>query len=191
MERDRVFLVESTNPRILNIGCGHNKFVGGVNVDAYDTCNPDITWDLNKTPWPWAKDNEYDIIYALHVFEHLDDWWAVFKECARVLRVGGKLEVRVPDESSGTALSYRDHNHVFTAHSFHGIQDGNNIVTWRSGTNAWALTQEGTVPFRAVLAGYVPFPKYEWMRHFHWLLQFCARHMRNFIWEQVFIFEKI
>lgn len=191
MGRDRGILVTVPNPRVLNIGCGHKKFVGAVNVDAFDTCKPDIVWDLNKVPWTWAKDNEFDVIFARHVFEHLTDWWPAFSECARVLKVGGKLEIRTPDESSSTALAYRDHHHIFTAFSFHGIKDGNNIVTWRSGTNAWAITQEGTVPFKALLAAQIPFPKYTWMLHFHWLLQFCARHMRNFIHEQVFVFERI
>ncbi|HAX95792.1 MAG TPA: hypothetical protein DCY35_04620, partial [Prolixibacteraceae bacterium] len=173
----------------------HQKFIGpnAVNVDAYDTCDPDIVWDLNKTPWPWAKDNEFDTIFARHVFEHLTNWWDVFVECSRVLKVGGILQIRVPDESSRTALSYRDHLHVFTELSFHGIADGNGIVSFRSGTNAWALTQEGTVPFRCVSSAHVPFPKYAWMMHwpFIYFLNFACRHLRNFIHETSFVFEKI
>lgn len=184
---------QNVQPNILNLGCGFKKFMGGVNVDAYANCSPDILWDLNQTPWPWAEDNSFDVIYAHHVFEHMVDWWAVFKECARVLKVGGTLEIRIPDESSSTALSYRDHHHIFTPYSFHGIMEGNDIVTHRSGTNAWAIGEERTVPFKAIFYARVPHKKYLWMIRWPWkyLLSFCALHLRNFIWETIIVFQKI
>jgi len=191
MGRDRFLVAQGPKTAVLNIGCGTEKFIGGVNVDAFDTCDPDIVWDLSKTPWTWAEDETFDIVYALHVMEHITDWWGAFSECARVLKVGGKLEIRVPCESSSTALAYRDHLHVFTPQSFHGIADGNNIIGWRSGTNAWAMSIEGSVPFKCIHAFYVPFPAYEWMLKFPRILRFCASHLRNFVWENVFIFERI
>jgi SAM-dependent methyltransferase len=184
---------QNAQSRVLNIGCGLKKLIGAVNVDAWDVCKPDIVWDLNKVPWPWAEDNSFDTIYAYHVMEHLPNWWEVFKECARVLKVGGILEIRVPDESSYSALSYRDHHHVFTPYSFHGVIDGNDIVAWRSNTNAWALGEEYSVPFKAKFYAQVPHKKYNWMLRwpFKKLLAFMALHMRNFIWEQVIVFEKV
>ena len=182
-----------TNPRILNLGCGFKKFIGtnAVNVDFMANCVPDILWDLNVAPWPWAENESFDLIRALHVFEHLTDWWPAFCECARVLKVGGLLEVRVPDESSATALTYRDHHSAFTINSFHGIMD-NEKVPHRSGTNAWALSLDGTVPFKIIFYAQVPFKRYDWMINWApWLLKFCAAHLRNFIWEQVFVFKKI
>ncbi len=179
-------------PKVLNLGCGFKQWIGATNVDAFDICKPDIVWNINDTPWPWAHEGEYDAIMAHHVFEHLDDWWAVFKECARVLKPGGTLEIKVPDESSGTALSYRDHHHVFTVYSFHGVVDGGGLVAARHGTNAWAAGEVGSVPLKAVSFAQVPHQSYWWMaKCFPWLMAFCARHMRNFIWEQIFTFEKL
>lgn len=177
--------------RVLNLGCGFRKFIGAVNVDAYDNCEPDVVWDLNKTPWEWAKDNEFDKIFAFHVMEHLPNWWEALSECGRVLKPGGTLEVRVPDESSSSALSYRDHHFIFTRYSFHGIADGAGILGSRAGTNAWAMTLEHSIPLKCIHYWRVPFKKYNWMLLFPWLLGFCAHHMRNFIWEQIIIFEKI
>jgi hypothetical protein len=189
MAGDREKMGENVK-KYLNLGCGLKQFLGAVNVDKFATCNPDIVGDIEQVPWHWAKENEFDGILAHHVFEHCEgDWWPVFVECARVLKIGSQLEIRVPDESSSSALSYRDHHHVFTAHSFHGVQDGNDRIGFRSGTNAWALTLEGSVPFKCVKTYKVPFPRYNWMPH--WMIQFCARHLRNFIWEQVYLFEKI
>jgi len=190
---DRVKMEQNAKINILNLGCGLKKFIGGVNVDAFKSCEPDIVWDLNKTPWTWAEDSTYDRIFALHIFEHLVNWWDAVIECSRILKVGGILEIRCPDPSSDSSLTYRDHVTMISPLSFHGIMDGNGIVPFRSGTNAWALTQENTVPLKAVFFARVPFPRYDWMNRkgLHWLLTFCARHMNNFIWEQVLIFEKI
>lgn len=170
-------------PVFLNLGSGGNPLPGHINVDAYG--DPDFWWNLNWFPYPWP-DNSVDGIEMWHVLEHIPDWWGAFRECARILKPGGYLRIRVPDESSPTALTYRDHLHVFALNSFHGIR-GN-----ASGTNAWAKSEEGSVPL--VRTGYaqVPFAEYQWMvRWCPRLLRFCARHLRGFIWEQRFEFRKI
>lgn len=185
MGRDRRIMVEL--PRGLNLGCGYKKHASFVNVDAYPSCDPDIVWDLNKTPWPWAKDNEFDEIHALHVFEHLPNWWGAFKECARVLKPGGILYVAVPDESSKSALTYRDHVTVFSPYSFHGLT--NKRFT---GTNAWAEQEEQMIPLRLLDWKVNLYPQYAWMTRwpFKRLAAFCVNHLRNFAHEQVYTFAK-
>jgi ubiquinone/menaquinone biosynthesis C-methylase UbiE len=173
-----------TKPVYLNLGCGFNKLPEMVNVDAYEICEPDVVWDLNKFPYPW-EDNSVDGIVAFHIFEHLENWWEAFSECARILRPMGTLEIRVPDESSATALTYRDHLRVFSIVSFHGIHRAS------AGTNAWAHTVKETIPFKMISFNQVPFKEYNWMLSFPWLLKFCAKHMRNFIHEAVYTFVKI
>jgi SAM-dependent methyltransferase len=97
---------EDDSKVILNIGCGFRKMKGAVNVDAFPNCEPDVLWNLNKTPWPWA-DESVDMIHAHQVMEHLDDWWAALKECSRILKVGGTLEISVPDHTSTIDMGYR------------------------------------------------------------------------------------
>lgn len=181
---------KNVRTRHLNFGCGGRIFESDdkeewINVDAYG--NPDIRWDLNITPYPF-DDCFFDGIFSSHVFEHLDNryWWNAFKECARILKVDGILDMRVPDESSSTALTYRDHNRVFALASFHGVKHA------RQGLNAWAESEFESVPFELIEYHRVPFAKYQWMVTWcPWLLEFCAGHMRNFIHEQQFIFRKI
>jgi ubiquinone/menaquinone biosynthesis C-methylase UbiE len=185
MDRNRRKVGAPVRPLLLNLGCGTNTEPGWCNVDAFENCNPDVVWDLNVTPYPWA-DNSVDGIQMRHVLEHLENWWEAFTECARILKPGGFLKIHVPDESSMTALTYRDHVRVFSLASFHGI------VGRPSGTNAWAHSVKDSVPL--VLEAYyqVPYKKYEWMTR--WcprVLRFCAEHLRNFIWEQQFHFRKI
>jgi len=182
--------VQEINLKVLNLGCGYKKMIGATNVDAYKVCDPDVLHDLNNFPYPW-EDGEIDRIYATHVFEHLEEWWKAFKECSRVLKKGGIIEIRVPDVSNSTALSYRDHLHVFTWHSFNGTRHSNGDL-YGAGANAWAEGEVGSVPFQLVEYIQVPFGKYEWMiKWCPWVLNWCANHLRNFIHEQCFIFKKI
>jgi len=168
----------------LNLGCGYFKEEGWVNVDAFENCNPDEVWDLNKFPYPW-EDNSIDEITMRHILEHIPDWWSAFCECARILKPGGELHIHVPDESNATALTYRDHHHVFARCSFHGIQGATH------GTSAWAETENDKIPLVMVRYNQVPYKDYYWLTRFPRVLDFCAKHMRNFIWEQQFHFKKI
>ncbi len=170
-------------PLLLNLGAGLDRIEGHVSVDAWG--KQDVIWDLNVAPYPWA-DNSVDGIEMRHTLEHLTNWWAAFNECARILKVGGYLNVRVPDESSSNALTYRDHYKVFSPLSFHGIRG------WGHGTNTWAVEEMNTVPL--VLESYqrIPHREYQWM--LRWcprVLTFCADHLRNFIFEQRFSFRKV
>lgn len=169
-------------PLLLNLGCGFVKKPEFVNVDAYG--DPDVWWDLNITPYPWA-DNSVDGIEMFHVLEHLENWWDAFRECGRILKPGGYLRINLPDASSDSALTYRDHVRAFNELSFHGIVDA------RHGTNAWAATEQETVPLRLVSHLKVPFERYAWMHYCPPLLRWCANHLRNFIWEQQFEFRKV
>jgi SAM-dependent methyltransferase len=173
-------------PLLLNLGSGECPVPGYVNVDLYG--NPDVVWDLQKFPYPW-DDNTVDEIVMHHVLEHLPDWWSAFLECARILKPGGQLHIHVPDESSPSALTYRDHHHVFSSISFHGIQYGRG--GGKGGANSWAVEVEQTVPLTMYDYKRVPYSKYNWMRWVPGLLPFVADHMRGFIWGQEFHFRKI
>lgn len=174
--------------RMLNLGCGFNKFSDGwINVDAHAICKPDVRMNLEDLPWPW-EDNSVDQIAAWHVFEHLHNWWAVFTECSRVLKPGGIIEIRIPDESSSSAITHKDHFHIFDQYSFHGTMDS----LKGKYTNAW-FAEQPVIPLVLVSYHQVPFAKYNWMAMwgFRWLLSFCSNHLRNFIWEQRWVYTKV
>ncbi len=175
------------NAVLLNLGCGYIKRIGWINVDKYDNCDPDVVHDLNEFPYPW-DDNSIDGIEMFHTLEHLNDWWGALIECARILKPGARIEIRVPDESSTSALTYRDHNHVFSRYSFHGVWDREG---W--GSNAWAELENDTVPLRMIGYKQIPHNRYKWMMRWPlaYVLAFCSNHLRNFIWEQQLLFEKV
>ena len=93
----------------LLIGCGQNitkKLSLGAEDPVWDdlttldinpNMNPDIVWDLNKTPYSFAEDNTFDEIHAYEVLEHLGTlgdyktFFTQFEELWRILKPDGLL----------------------------------------------------------------------------------------------------
>jgi hypothetical protein len=89
----------SENKMKLNLGCGHNKFDGFVNVDMFASCNPDMVCDLETLPWPW-QDNVAEEVRFIHSLEHLGQSTQVFlgmmQELYRICSPGAVIEIHVP-----------------------------------------------------------------------------------------------
>lgn len=79
----------------LNLGSGTSRKQDFLSVDLY--ADADVQWDLTQ-PLP-LEDGEVDNIYASHLIEHFSkaEWELVRKEWARVLKVGGTIEIHCPD----------------------------------------------------------------------------------------------
>jgi predicted SAM-dependent methyltransferase len=94
----------------LELGCGRFPSAGYVHHDIWaHSPHIDLTFDLDKTPWPIATGSVEDLL-ALDVFEHLKidirEW---LDECYRILRPDGTLTMRLP--AWDNPLSYRDPTH--------------------------------------------------------------------------------
>lgn len=120
--------------KVLNLGCGTSvyKSPNVVNLDGWESEGVNVVWDLSKTPLPF-EDNSFDFIIANHILEHVPNWFECFKELARIVKVGGKIEVWVPPVSSDSAFTYRDHINSIGIQSFYGT-----ITLHRAGCNLWA-----------------------------------------------------
>lgn len=79
----------------LNLGAGTSRYQDYTSVDLHT--DGDLNHDLT-TPLPFS-DGEVDAIYSSHVIEHFtrEEWGSVAVDWARVLKPGGKLEIRCPD----------------------------------------------------------------------------------------------
>lgn len=174
--------------KVLNLGCGMGKYESPnvTNVDAYDVCNPNVTWNLEKTPLPF-KDESYDLILANHIFEHLHNWWNCFEECARLLKSNGQIVVYVPSFGGDSGQGYRDHVSVINNFSFFGI---NGTIP---DTNAWAETNKISAVNRLALfhmeRSYFDYWWIRWSprRLRHWM----GEHLRNVVSENGFFFVKM
>ena len=175
--------------KVLNIGCGfaQYKYPNVINVDAYNSCDPDIVWDLNKTPYPFL-DNSFDLILANHILEHLPNWWGAFNECARVLREGGILELWVPGAGSDSIFGYRDHVNEINHCSFFGV-----IGTYRGRTNAWAIKNIRNHCNRLKIINKVTNLENKiWLKYApNFLKNLASVHLRNIVLEDGYIFRKV
>ena len=89
--------MEDKAPLKLHLGCGTNKLSGWINIDSVKACEPDLVHDITK-PLPYA-DQAVDEILAEDLLEHFDKYmrFVVFGDWARVLKIGGRLTVQVPN----------------------------------------------------------------------------------------------
>ncbi len=81
----------------LHLGCGTKKLDGWINIDSVPECRPDLVHDITR-PLPYA-DQTADELLAEDLLEHFDKYirYLVFYEWTRVLKVGGKITLQVPD----------------------------------------------------------------------------------------------
>ncbi|MCA9407621.1 MAG: methyltransferase domain-containing protein [Candidatus Omnitrophica bacterium] len=81
----------------LHLGCGTKRLDGWINIDSVETVEPDVVHDLSQ-PFPF-QDLSVDEVLAEDLLEHFDKYlrFVVFYEWARVLKIGGKITIQVPN----------------------------------------------------------------------------------------------
>jgi ubiquinone/menaquinone biosynthesis C-methylase UbiE len=119
----------------LNIGCGNLPFDDCINVDKRRTELDAIQHDLERFPWPFPN-NKFEIVYAYDIIEHLTDVIKTMEEIARVLKPGGRVEIRTCAWDKEQSYSDPTHKHFFTLNSF----DFFDPTTWRGKKYDWYST---------------------------------------------------
>ncbi len=103
--------------RKLHIGCGKKVLPGYINLDVQPLPGVDVVHNLEKFPYPF-KDEEFDLIQAHQVLEHINNLEEVMKELARILKKGGRLKIDVPHFSSNSAYMDPTHKRLFAYTTF-------------------------------------------------------------------------
>ena len=106
--------------RILDAGCGVNKFPGSIGVDAHPASRADVIADLDQPPLPFA-DGSFTEIRATHVIEHVASVLRTMEDFHRLLAPGGRLIVVTPhytDFSSFCDPTHRWHLNSFSLRYF-------------------------------------------------------------------------
>lgn len=105
----------------LNLGCGHYRRPGYLNVDAMAACGPDVVADLERIPWPF-RDGCAEEVVLEHVLEHLGErtrtYLAIWKELYRICRPGALVRVTVPHPRHDTFLIDPTHVRAVLPESF-------------------------------------------------------------------------
>lgn len=114
--------------KILDLGCGNKKYEGKpgdkvIGIDENPRTQADVLHDLNKQPYPF-KNNEFDLVIADFVIEHLNDPIKVIEELHRITKPNGLIRINVLHFSS--ARNYADithKHHGFAYDSFRNCFD--------------------------------------------------------------------
>lgn len=106
--------------RILDVGCGINKYPGSVGIDRLANTRADIVADLDQFPYP-VRDSSFDQVRAIHVIEHVANVITTLEEFHRILRSGGSVVIETPhytDFSSFCDPTHRWHLNSFSLRYF-------------------------------------------------------------------------
>ncbi len=115
--------------KILDVGCGKKKYVSVhpadtvVGMDGSRRADSDVLHNLENLPWPFA-DNEFDLVIARHILEHLSDLIATMEEIWRVVRPGGSVKITVPYFSFPGAFQDPTHRRFFTLRTLDYFLEG-------------------------------------------------------------------
>ena len=155
--------------RILNIGCGNDTY-GTDFIDLYPQRDEVKKCAIDSEAFPF-EDNTFDEIRMHFVFEHLKNHEHTLKEAYRVLKIGGKLELKTDnagywyyalDQSTHTGRYERDsdygefdrHFGLFTDHHLKNYFEEvgfKNIETKNSYENAKPRGNKLSIKGRIVL----------------------------------------
>lgn len=83
------------NIRVLDFGCGPNKFSEAIGIDMFPHKGVDVVVNLDKYPYPF-QDNTFNLIICNHIIEHLIDIPKTMEEIYRMLRPDGLVIIRTP-----------------------------------------------------------------------------------------------
>lgn len=101
----------------LNLGCGGDLKEGYVNVDFEKFKGIDLSFDLNKVPYPFKK-NEIEKVLMFNILEHLENPYEIMKEIYRICKPGAKIYLKVPHFSSNTAWADIQHKRGYSVETF-------------------------------------------------------------------------
>ena len=103
--------------KILDVGCGQNKFPGAIGIDANPRTQADFIHDLGVFPYPF-NDDEFDEIICRHVIEHVPDVLGFVNELYRITKAGGRLKIVTPHYSNPDWPTDPTHRNHFNCYSF-------------------------------------------------------------------------
>ena len=103
--------------KILDVGCGANKYEGAVGLDNNPRTAADVIHDLGEFPYPF-DDNEFDLIISRHVIEHVPDVMAFITEIHRITKSGGRIRLVTPHYTNPDWPNDLTHRNHFNSYSF-------------------------------------------------------------------------
>ncbi|MEH1012029.1 methyltransferase domain-containing protein [Micromonospora sp. CPCC 206060] len=112
--------VGGRDPVVVDLGCGRTKqYPGNLGLDIWPAPGVDAVADLSGS-LPLADDS-VDVIFAVHILEHLIDFLPLVDEAHRVLRPGGVLHVMSPWWRHVNAVADPTHVRLLDVQTIKGV----------------------------------------------------------------------
>lgn len=176
MSRLREFFGRYLGDRNLNVGCALRPEPGFVNLDCDAQNNPDVVWDLERTPLPFGAD-EFDCVFGSHVFEHIRNFVPLVEDFHRILKPGGHLISVTPYLGSDDAWSSPHHVRGFDENTWAYFDQ--RLYQQDRDNSGFGAQQNYRADFQVQEIRLVPYPEFAKDPE----LEFKKRHWRNVIRE--------
>lgn len=109
--------ISSSDKKVLDVGCGQNKFPGAIGIDSNPKTQADIIHDLGNVPYPF-RESEFDEIICRHVIEHVPDVMTFVTELHRIAKPGALIKIVTPHYSNPDWPTDPTHRNHFNSYSF-------------------------------------------------------------------------
>jgi SAM-dependent methyltransferase len=116
---------ETTSTIVFGSGTA-TRLNNAVHVDINPLIRPDIICNLNDIPYPFKSDT-YEVVIALSILEHLDDFFGVMGEIHRIARNSASVYILVPHFSSAGLYVDPSHRQHLSARSCDYFIEGTSI----------------------------------------------------------------
>lgn len=103
---------------VINLGSGNSPMQAAINLDLPD-------WEATRDWLSPFADEAIDTIFAFHFLEHLTGEQVIkmLRDCERVLKYGGTMNIVVPHRLGSMAFQDIDHKSFFTEETFRTLFD--------------------------------------------------------------------
>lgn len=112
--------------KILDVGCGANKYEGAIGLDNNPRTAADVIHDLGSIPYPFP-DDEFDLIVSRHVVEHVPDVMAFIGELHRIAKPGGRIHLVAPHYTNPDWANDPTHRNHINSYTFNTFTPGRQV----------------------------------------------------------------
>jgi SAM-dependent methyltransferase len=109
--------VTGSQVRILDVGCGINKYPNSIGIDRNPSSAADVICDIDHFPYPF-RDNSFDHIRASHVIEHVADVMRTMEEFYRMAAPGATIYLATPHYTDFSSFCDPTHRSHLNSYSF-------------------------------------------------------------------------
>lgn len=109
----------------LNLGSGKRPIEGAVNLDC-NSESPDVSVVANIEDYYPFDSDQFDVVYAHHILEHIHDLPAVFSWIHRICKNGARIKIEAPHWTNPTFYDDPSHLRPFTENTIPFICDEKN-----------------------------------------------------------------